>query len=104
MKKHEPKAWVSCLYESTEFAFRLLNHLIPAGPKMLHGVCIVVVNGEGWLLESSGESAAPLIRHVNGDLESWSRALLMASCPKPLGDGLLRLRLRSEERRVGKEC
>ena len=32
--KREPKAWVSCLYESTESAFRLLNHLIAADPKL----------------------------------------------------------------------
>ena len=70
--KREPKAWVSCLYESMEFAFKPLNHLIATGPKldgktlhistsffrmdshplvklahMLHGVCIVVIKGEG---------------------------------------------------------
>ena len=80
MTKQEPKAWVSCLYESTESAFRPLNHLIAAGPKldgktlhisasffgvdchplvklahMLHGVRIVVINGEGRLLESPRE-------------------------------------------------
>ena len=59
---------------------------------MLHEVYIAVVNGEGWPLESLGERG-PFNRHVNGDLESWSSALLMALCPKPLGDGLLRLRL-----------
>ena len=32
--KREPKAWVSYLYESMEFAFRPLNHLIAAGPKL----------------------------------------------------------------------
>ena len=72
--KSEPKAWVSCLYESTEFAFKPLNHFIATDPiahqrfifgvnyhplvelaYMLHGVCIAVVNGEGWLLESPRE-------------------------------------------------
>ena len=32
--KREPKAWVSCLYKSTEFAFKPLNHLIAIGPKL----------------------------------------------------------------------
>ena len=32
--KREPKAYVSCLYESTESAFMPLNHLIAAGPKL----------------------------------------------------------------------
>ena len=32
--KREPKAWVSCLYESIEFAFKPLNHLIATGPKL----------------------------------------------------------------------
>ena len=32
--KQKPKAWVSCLYESTEFAFKPLNHLIATGPKL----------------------------------------------------------------------
>ena len=32
--KREPKAWVSYLYESTEFAFKLLNHIIATGPKL----------------------------------------------------------------------
>ena len=32
--KREPKAWVSCLYESMEFAFKPLNHLIAIGPKL----------------------------------------------------------------------
>ena len=32
--KRESKAWVNCLYESTEYAFRPLNHLIGAGPKL----------------------------------------------------------------------
>ena len=34
MTKRELKAWVSYLYESTESAFRPLNHLIAAGPKL----------------------------------------------------------------------
>ena len=32
--KREPKAWVSCLYESMEFIFRPLNHLIATGLKL----------------------------------------------------------------------
>ena len=32
--KREPKAWVSCLYESMEFVFRPLNYLIAIGPKL----------------------------------------------------------------------
>ena len=32
--KREPKAWVSCLYECTEFTFKPLNHLIAIGPKL----------------------------------------------------------------------
>ena len=32
--KREPKAWVSCLYESTEFTLKPLNHLIAIGPKL----------------------------------------------------------------------
>ena len=32
--KREPKAWVSYLYKSMEFAFKPLNHLIATGPKL----------------------------------------------------------------------
>ena len=32
--KRELNAWVNYLYESTEFAFKLLNHLIAIGPKL----------------------------------------------------------------------
>ena len=32
--KREPKAWVSYIYESTEFAFKPLNHLIAIGLKL----------------------------------------------------------------------
>ena len=32
--KRAPKAWVSFLKESMEFAFNLLNHLIAIGPKL----------------------------------------------------------------------
>ena len=32
--KREPKAWVSYLYEFTEFVFKPLNHLIATGPKL----------------------------------------------------------------------
>ena len=32
--KQELKAWVSYLYESIEFAFKPLNHLIAIGPKL----------------------------------------------------------------------
>ena len=32
--KREPKAWVSYLYESMEFVFKPLNHLIAIGPKL----------------------------------------------------------------------
>ena len=32
--KRESKAWVSYQYESTEFAFKPLNHLIATGPKL----------------------------------------------------------------------
>ena len=30
--KREPKSWVSCLYESMEYVFKPLNHLIATGP------------------------------------------------------------------------
>ena len=32
--KQEPKAWVSFLYESMEFFFKPLKHLIATGPKL----------------------------------------------------------------------
>ena len=32
--KRESKAWVSYLYESKEFIFKPLNHLIATGPKL----------------------------------------------------------------------
>ena len=32
--KREPKAWISCLYESMEFVFKSLNHLIATGPRL----------------------------------------------------------------------
>ena len=32
--KREPKAWVSYLYESMEFVFKPLNHLIATGSKL----------------------------------------------------------------------
>ena len=32
--KRELNAWVNYLYESIEFAFKLLNHLIAIGPKL----------------------------------------------------------------------
>ena len=32
--KREPKAWVSYLYESMEFVFKPLNHLIATSPKL----------------------------------------------------------------------
>ena len=60
--KREPKAWVSCLYKSTESAFRLLNHLIAADPKLdgktlhisasfLEWIAIIWLN---WLTCSTG--------------------------------------------------
>ena len=32
--KQEPKAWVNCLKELTEFGLRSSNHLIATGPKL----------------------------------------------------------------------
>ena len=65
--KQEPKAWVSCLYESMESTFRPLNHLIVAGPKLdrktlhisdsfLEWTAILWLN---WLICST-ESVLPL--------------------------------------------
>ena len=60
--KREMKAWVSYLYESTESAFRPLNHLIATGPKLdgktlyisasfLEWIAILWLN---WLICSTG--------------------------------------------------
>ena len=65
--KQEPKAWVSYLYESTESAFRPLNHLIATGPKLdrktLHSSASILewtaILWLNWLTCSTG-SVLPL--------------------------------------------
>ena len=114
--KQNPNAWVSSLKKSMELAPKPSNHLMVTGLKLegntlhikaLFLECITILWLK-WLTCSTGfvrplymvnvgwvnrwGSLLPSILHVNGDLEIWLSALLIASFPRPLEDELPFLR------------
>ena len=115
--KRAQNALVSSLKELMEPSFKPSNHLIAIGPKLdgntLHirisflewttilwlkwltcstwSVLPLYIVNVGWA--NCRRSFPPSILLVKGDLEICLRALLIASLPKPLRDGLLLLRL-----------
>ena len=115
--KWAPKALVSSWKELIDPSPNPPNHLIVTGPKFYRNTLHIKVSffewttifwlkwltcsigfvlplymvNVGWINHRG--SFPPSILRVNGDLEIWCKALLIASLPRPLRDGLLLLRL-----------
>ena len=65
------------------------RHLLFELTYVFYRVCLAIIHGECWLVESSRKFCL-FYPPCKGDLEIWLKAFFITSIPTPLREGLLR--------------